>query len=120
MKREKYIDDEEQKRLDEEEYQKKLKELRDNREKKLDKVANKFREFFLTQGYNLIGFCNFLLENTFIFETSEEAKRAFEEFEKNKKEIFGWWYGKSNFANVRLHYESKYEEVVVIWFDNRQ
>jgi len=109
--------EEEQQKLDEEEYQKKLKELRDTRERQLDKTAKRFRDFFASQGYSLIGFCNFLLENTFIFETSDEAKKAFKEFEQDKKEIFGWWYGKSNFANVRLHYESKYDEIVVIWFD---
>jgi hypothetical protein len=119
MKREKHID-EEQLRLDEEEYQKKLKELRDTRERQLDKIAKKFRDFFTSQGYNLIGFCNFLLENTFIFETAAEATKAHKEFEKDKKEIVGWWYGQADFANARLHYESKWEEIIVVWFDNRQ
>jgi len=107
----------EQEKLDEKEYQEKLKELRNTREKKLNKVAQKFQDFFSKQGYNLIGFCNFLLENTFIFETRQEAEKAYQEFEKDKQEIFGWWYGKVDFANVRLHFESKYEEIVVNWFN---
>ena len=110
-------EEKEQIRLDEEEYQKKLKELRDTRERQLDKIAKKFKDFFATQRYNLIGFCNFLLENTFIFETAKEAAKAHQEFEKDKKEIFGWWYGKADFANTRLYYESKYDEIVVVWFE---
>ena len=109
--------EQEQEKFDEEEYQKKLKELRENRERQLDKTSKRFRDFFATQGYKLIGYCTFLLENTFIFETAKEAAKAHKEFEQEKQEIFGWWYGKADFANVRLHYESKYDEIVVFWFD---
>lgn len=51
-------------------------------------------------GYNPIAYTVMICEDTFVFATDDEAKRAhsqFEEHGKGKNFITGWWYGKDNF-----------------------
>ncbi len=57
-------------------------------------------------GFNPIGITNMLCEETFIFNTDEEAQKAFEYFEKNPvgDVIQGWWYGIVEFEFSRQEY----------------
>lgn len=61
-------------------------------------------------GFDPIGFCKMICEDTFIFEEEEEANKAFEFFEKNpqtKITIQGWWYGKAQFFEALPNYEKE-------------
>lgn len=57
-------------------------------------------------GFNPIGITVMICEETFIFNTDEEAQKAFEYFEKNpvKDVIQGWWYGLVDFELARQKY----------------
>lgn len=47
-------------------------------------------------GFNPIGITSHYLEETFIFRTKKEAKKAFKKMEKELNLISGWWYGKKD------------------------
>jgi hypothetical protein len=71
-------------------------------------------------GYNPIAVSQIYLENTFVFETSNEANKAYQQFEKSRKEekIVGWWYGKEDFEKAVKEYETEndgYSKVLVYW-----
>lgn len=57
-------------------------------------------------GFNPIGITKMICEETFIFNTDEEALKAFEYFEKNPvgEVIQGWWYGIVDFQLARQEY----------------
>jgi hypothetical protein len=57
-------------------------------------------------GFNPIGITVMICEETFIFNTDEEAIKAHEYFEKNpvKDVIQGWWYGLVDFELARQKY----------------
>jgi len=60
-------------------------------------------------GFNPIAITIMMCEETFVFETDEEAKKAHEEFEKNKihgVNIQGWWYGRNYFNETILEYRN--------------
>lgn len=57
-------------------------------------------------GYKPIAVCQMYFEDTFVFETDEEAKEAFDELEKGNK-VQGWWYGKKDFLKTVEEYETK-------------
>jgi len=59
-------------------------------------------------GFNPIGVTQLMLEETFIFETDEEAKLAFETLEGGKKGVVGWWYGKDSFEKAKEDYIRDY------------
>jgi len=51
-------------------------------------------------GYNPIAYSVMICEDTFVFETNEEAEKAFAQFETNGTRgniIQGWWYGKEEY-----------------------
>jgi hypothetical protein len=50
-------------------------------------------------GFNPIGICVVMCEETFVFETSEEAQKAYNELELEKSLIDGFFYGKVEFEN---------------------
>lgn len=65
-------------------------------------------------GYNPIAVAQMYFEDTFVFETSKEAKEAFDIFENRETRIVpdedcvvGWWYGKESFLKTVAEYESK-------------
>lgn len=61
-------------------------------------------------GFDPIGFCKMTCEDTFIFESKEDAFQAFNFFEKNpqtKVIIQGWWYGKAQFLEALSEYETE-------------
>lgn len=61
-------------------------------------------------GFNPIGVSQIYLEDTFIFETSEEAEHAYRKLERDRDEKFigkvvGWWHGKEDFLEQVEVYE---------------
>ncbi|GJQ44113.1 MAG: hypothetical protein JETCAE03_36110 [Ignavibacteriaceae bacterium] len=93
--------------------------MREEYKRKVEISGKKFKEFFTKHGYNLIGFCEFCFENTFIFETAEEAAKAHQEFEKKNNTLVGWWYGKEDFQRSLDHFQQNYWEIPVIWFNEK-
>src|SRR5574343_170247 len=70
-------------------------------------------EVIKSKGFNPIGYTTMLCEETYVFETDEEAQLAFEFFENNsenldKYEICGWWYGIDRFENERKDYNKDF------------
>ena len=70
-------------------------------------------------GYNPIALSEMTCEDVFVFETAEEAKKAYHEFERSedgiwKGDIAGWWYGRENFLKEVEWYEKKFETKVLI------
>ena|SRR5690606_16558381 len=43
-------------------------------------------------GYKPLAICSYYGEETFFFETAEEAKKAYEEMEENKGSVCGWFH----------------------------
>ncbi len=59
-------------------------------------------------GYTPIAASYFFFEEVYVFETSEEANRAFEQLEREEGKIYAWWYGKSEWlAFVRKQEHEK-------------
>jgi len=48
-------------------------------------------------GFHPIAITSFYLEETFIFHTKKEAKKAYKKLEKELGEIIGWWYSEKDF-----------------------
>lgn len=71
-----------------------------------------------SNGFNPIGVSQIMLEDTFIFETDEEAEKAFNLLEKegdsSGKKIVGWWYGKESFLEEKKWYEEQWEDTTVL------
>lgn len=42
--------------------------------------------------HNPLAICSYYGEETFFFETAEEAKKAYEEMEENKRSVCGWFH----------------------------
>lgn len=62
------------------------------------------------EGYYPTAITTLFCELTFIFETAEEARTAFEKFEadnsrKREKKVIGWWYGKEQFLESKEQFE---------------
>lgn len=58
-------------------------------------------------GFNPIMFTELMMEDTFVFETEDEANRAYRKFERDEKEEYigkfdGWWYGIDDFNKQAL------------------
>lgn len=78
-----------------------------------------------SHGYKPIGVSQMYMEDTFIFETSEEANRAYRQFERDEDEkwigrIVAWWCGREDFEESVKIYESECKrevKVLVHWLD---
>ena len=74
-------------------------------------------------GYNPIAVSQMYFEDTFVFETKEEAIKAYHQFESDENEkwigeIVGWWYGREDFEKTVNDYETEnngYSKVLVHW-----
>ena len=69
-------------------------------------------------GFNPIAVSQMYFEDTFVFETDEEAHKAYETLERdaNKKligRVVGWWYSRDRFAETILEYEEKMKNKVL-------
>ena len=79
-------------------------------------------------GFNPVGIGMMGLEDTFIFETDEEATRANHQFERAENgrwigEIEGWWYGREEAVKILAEYNEMYDEndtypTSFIWLDS--
>jgi hypothetical protein len=72
-------------------------------------------------GFKPIAITVMMCEETFIFETEEEALRAHDEFEHHPKHnivIQGWWYGREDFKKSVEEYIEKFQSSPVIYWIN--
>lgn len=76
-------------------------------------------------GFTPIAVTQMLLEDTFVFKTSKEAKEAYNKLEKDQEDItkmvIGWYYGKKEFLKEVKRYETDNEgfsKVLVYWLEN--
>jgi hypothetical protein len=77
------------------------------------------------EGFNPIAVTQMGFEDTFVFETAEEATNAYEKLELNsprKSNVIGWWYGKEDFLKVVESYKKDFHfgcdepiEVLIYW-----
>lgn len=70
-------------------------------------------------GFNPIAITIIMCEETFVFETEEEAIRAHNEFENNPKHnivIQGWWYNRESFKKAVQDYIKKTEYIPKIYW----
>lgn len=72
-------------------------------------------------GFKLIAVSQLYLEDTFVFESPEEANKAYMQLEVcNDAKVFGWWYGKEDFERTVKEYETENggdSKVCVYWFN---
>lgn len=83
----------------------------------LKETAENAFKLLREKGYNPIGFSQMMFEDTFIFETEEEATKAFEEFELNQDSpiLCGWWYEKNEYLKQREIVEKDFWEILCLW-----
>ena len=66
-------------------------------------------------GFNPIAVSQLYFEDTFVFKTKSEAKRAFNLLEKKKpSKVVGWWYGAVDFMKTVADYEADSEDYKVL------
>lgn len=71
-----------------------------------------------SEGFKVIAVTQMYMEDTFVFETKEDANKAYEIFEKNNLRICAWWYGKDDFIKAVEEYEREnngYSKVKIYW-----
>lgn len=77
---------------------------------------NKFevlRKMFKSCGFNFVAYApSIMFEYTYVFETEEEAEKAFNMFEVELEIFQGWWYGKEKFIDKVT---KDYPHAEVIW-----
>lgn len=69
-------------------------------------------------GHNPIAVTQLYCEETFVFETEEEAKSALLVFNDSEHECYyGWWQGKVEFMRVVEEYEFVYPDtkILIYW-----
>ena len=70
-------------------------------------------DLIIVNGFKPIAVTKFMLENTFVFETKDEAMKAYHFFERDENEnwignIVGWWYGREDFIEAVKEYEAEF------------
>ena len=72
-------------------------------------------------GFKPIAVSQMYLEDTFVFEKSDEANKAYKQLEDcDDTKVLGWWYGKEDFEKAVKEYETEnngYSKVRVHWLD---
>lgn len=80
-------------------------------------------EVIREEGFNPIAVTQMYFEETFVFETPEEANRAFQKLEANgNSRVIGWWYGKEDFLHEVDIYEKEnegYSKVRIHWLNKK-
>lgn len=75
-------------------------ELSDTKKHMIDNCKSSI-ELLIDSGFNPIRYTVLYFEDTFVFETTEEAHRAYEKFEAGKhRKIIGWWYSLADFKTT--------------------
>ena len=73
-------------------------------------------EVIKAAGFNPIAVTQYYLEDTFIFNTDEEANNAYALLEKEKGLKAGWWYPIEEFEKLVEEYERENEcKVLIHW-----
>lgn len=84
-----------------------------------DRPLSSFDESLIlikSYGFNPIGVSQIYFEDTFIFETQEEAESAFQKLEKELGLIQGWFYSKENFEKDKIKYENELNCKVLTYY----
>lgn len=79
-----------------------------------DRPLSSFQEsidLLIVNGYKPIAVSQLMFEDVFVFETDEEATKAYNQFERNSDGkligiIVGWWYSKNDFLEEVKDYET--------------
>lgn len=66
-------------------------------------------------GFNPIAASQLFMEDTFVFESKEEATKAYNLLEIEKKVLKGWFYSKSAFEKEVVSYEDDFECKVLVY-----
>lgn len=74
-------------------------------------------DLLISKNYKPIAVTQMYFEDTIVFETDDEANRAFSELEQNGK-TQAWWYGKDAFKSTVADYELNNDKVLIYWLDN--
>lgn len=94
------------------------KEISNKRKSFIIHNAKKFKSIIKLAGFNLIGYTELVFfDDVFIFETQKEADDAYNFFEIKNKELFGFWYGKEKFLEVKEHIDKNYINLFVYWIE---
>ena len=74
-------------------------------------------------GFNPIAVTQMMFEETFVFETEDEATKAHSMLEncKGKSKVVGWWYGKEYYLKTVKDYEEKMGcKVLTYWLNDKK
>ena len=89
-----------------------------------DKKIKDFQEqidIIKQAGFNPIAVSQMYFEDTFVFETKEEASKAYKLLDNTiNSKVIGWWYSKKDFLNEVKEYETEnngYSKVLVHWLN---
>ena len=78
-------------------------------------------EIIKNAGFKPIAVSQMYLEDTFVFEKSDEANKAYKQLEDcDDTKVVGWWYGKEDFEKAVKEYETEndgYSKVRAHWLD---
>jgi len=91
--------------------------MKDNHDRPLSDFKESI-DILKSSGFKPIAVTQMIFEDTFVFETPEEANNAYEQFEKIDGKIVGWWYGKDDFLEAVREYEEEsngYSKVKIYW-----
>lgn len=62
-------------------------------------------------GFDPILVTRLMFEDTFVFETKDEAQRAYQLLEVEQKIIQGWWYGFDDFLVTLKDYKTQFGHI---------
>ena len=71
-------------------------------------------EIIRSAGFKPIAVTQMMFEDTFVFETDEEATKAYTLLEIGG-EVCGWWYGREEFLEEVRDYEKGGVKVLIYW-----
>ena len=93
--------------------------LRSQSEYNHERPLSSFKESLIlikSYGFNPIGVSQMYCEDTFIFETQEEANSAYQKLEKELGLLQGWFYSKEEFEKQKLEYETQLNCKVLTYY----
>ena len=84
--------------------------MKNNHDRTLSEFQNEIDEL-KANGFNPIAVSQMYMEDTFVFETKDEATKAYRQFERDENEkwigkIVGWFYSKDDFLKAVDEYEN--------------
>ncbi|MFW5847467.1 MAG: hypothetical protein ACOCVF_00920 [bacterium] len=98
--------------------------IKNNHDRPIEDFADDIKRL-RKAGFNPIGVTQMYFEDTYVFETKKEAKKAYNYFENRDKRqcsqkevIIGWWYGKQDFLKEAKKYNDEadgFSKLLVYW-----